>query len=670
MHRVVELSVDASGVGLSFEGVSPVDIATIAPDEIRVRIETGVIRGGGRFTAGPGPSEYRGALSFQIGTVRVDAFGILTTGGADGFAVAVVLAAHFKPPIEIAFGFTVNAIGGMVAINHVIDRHAFVQEFTSGALDRLLFPADPMAVADRILTTMSRVLPKRSGGVVIGPMVRLAWGRPVSLVTADLAVIVSVLDPTVLILGRLRVTVPTPNAPVIDLNAELYAEFSAERVLVRARLHHSRLGPYALTGDVGVLVNFAGSGELAIAAGGFHPRFRPLPGLEGMKRLGTDLSPPGLPLRMSSESYVAVTSNTVQTGASVSLWCDADVAELDGRFQFDALAFLSPFRFKANVSAWVTARVAGESFASIRLEGSISGPGRWRLEGRATVEIPVLPDIHVRVEWSWGNGEPPTTAAANPLTIAAELLSDDGAWRARLPDGANRLVTMRRDADPAGVHPFGVLEAHQGAIPLEVHLDRVGSAEVQRGFERVHVSRVEVGATNADVRIGSVSDQFAPAQFRTLSDAEQLGLPAFERHRCGVQVSSSRDSIGSVARATNKWETVNGSHHPQWAWDPASAPHEGTVRELVRPMLGAATRTAAARNSSIGVHMYANPIGSVKLADVELRELRRIADGSRVVGARSMSASEMLRLVRETPVGIVAQSVAVGGVAREHFDFD
>ena len=161
------------------------------------------------------------------------------------------------------------------------------------------------------------------------------------------------------------------------------------------------------------------------------------------------------------------------------MWCDADVAELDGGFQFDAIAHFAPFRFEASVAGWFTVRALGESFASIRFDGTISGPAPWTIDGRATVELPIVPDIHVRVgPLTWGGVHQHVPAPVDPLETIATALRSDSAWRSRLPAGADRLVTLASTADTAGVHPLGVLEAHQGAIPLEFTLERVGAAPV------------------------------------------------------------------------------------------------------------------------------------------------------------------------------------------------
>ena len=54
-----------------------------------------------------------------------------------------------------------------------------------------MFPADPVAAAPAILDTLEQVFPVDQGSIVIGPMIEIGWGRPVSFLTAQLGVILS-----------------------------------------------------------------------------------------------------------------------------------------------------------------------------------------------------------------------------------------------------------------------------------------------------------------------------------------------------------------------------------------------------------------------------------------------------------------------------------------------
>src|SRR5262249_26477080 len=143
-----------------------------------------------------------------------------------------------------------------------------------------------------IIDSLIQDFPLRRGGFVVGPIVKLGWGRPISFVIASLGVVLSLPDPKVVILGQLRVTLPAPDFAVIDLKADAFAEFSAERFFMRVALVDSRIATFSIAGDFGILIRFGDSPDLAFSAGGFHPSYTPPQDLAGLNRVSVDISPP------------------------------------------------------------------------------------------------------------------------------------------------------------------------------------------------------------------------------------------------------------------------------------------------------------------------------------------------------------------------------------------
>ncbi len=92
---------------------------------------------------------YGGALQLRLGPVEVKAVGLLTL--EPSFALVVVMSIEFFPPIDLTFGFTLNAVGGVIGIEHRLDTDALRAGLSTGALDHILFPADPVAAAPAIL---------------------------------------------------------------------------------------------------------------------------------------------------------------------------------------------------------------------------------------------------------------------------------------------------------------------------------------------------------------------------------------------------------------------------------------------------------------------------------------------------------------------------------------
>ena len=99
---------------------------------------------------------------------------------------------EFIPPIDLTFGFTLNAVGGVIGIEHRLDTDALRASLADGALDHIMFPADPVAAAPGDPRPRSRRCSRwTQGSIVIGPMIEVGWGRPVSFLTAQVGVILS-----------------------------------------------------------------------------------------------------------------------------------------------------------------------------------------------------------------------------------------------------------------------------------------------------------------------------------------------------------------------------------------------------------------------------------------------------------------------------------------------
>ncbi|MEP7113203.1 MAG: DUF6603 domain-containing protein, partial [Ilumatobacteraceae bacterium] len=284
---VIKATVEGAGVHIHVDpaqaaaGNNPLSIVLKPPTGIGLAMDAGLVRGGGYLAERPGG--FGGALQMRLGPVDVKAVGLLTL--EPKFALVVVMSVQFTPPIDLSFGFTLNAVGGVVGVEHRLDTDALRAKISDGALDHIMFPADPVAAAPAILDTLTAVFPVEQGSMVIGPMVEVGWGRPVSFLTAQLGVILSLPDPKVVIIGRVRIAVPAPELPIVDLRATVYGEITPDHLLILVSLRGSRIAGFTVGGDIGLLIRWSGDAEFAVSAGGFHPRYQPPPELAGMERL-------------------------------------------------------------------------------------------------------------------------------------------------------------------------------------------------------------------------------------------------------------------------------------------------------------------------------------------------------------------------------------------------
>lgn len=538
---VIKATVDGAGVHLNIDpgaalgGNSPISVAPKPPAGIGLSLDTGLIRGGGFL--GERSGGYGGALQLRLGPVEVKAVGLLTLDPS--FALVVVMSLEFLPPIDLSFGFTLNAVGGVVGIEHRLDSDALRAGIASGALDHVMFPADPVAAAPAILSTLEQVFPVDHGALVIGPMVEIGWGRPVSFLAAQVGVVLSLPDPKIVIIGRVRIALPAPDLPIVDLRATVYGEITPDHLLILVSLNGSRIAGFTIGGDIGLLLRWAGSPEFAISAGGFHPRYNPPKELTGMKRLSMDLSPPAI-LTLRSESYFALTSNSVQLGSHVEMGADLGVASISGHFTFDALIIYSPhFMLVAELGIGLTVRAFGETLCGVSVQLHLEGPAPWRADGHAEVDI-LWWTVPIDVgPFMWGDEHNPLPELADPRKLVHEALNrNPGAWQALIPPDADRVVRLRpaaRSETDVTVHPMGLFDVRQHAVPLETIVVRVGANPVPEGQRRVHLGVPLAGGKPAGA-LSEATDLFSAGNFLDLSDDEKLSRPGFEPMPAGARI--------------------------------------------------------------------------------------------------------------------------------------
>ncbi|HTJ74973.1 MAG TPA: DUF6603 domain-containing protein [Acidimicrobiales bacterium] len=571
LGQAARLLVDGAGVHVAVDpdavaaGQSSVSVSAKAPDAIGLTIDAGAVNGGGILLhrRRNDRDEFGGALQLRMGPVEVRAVGLLTLAdpGAPppAFSLVVVMSVPFHPPIDLTFGFTLNAVGGLLGVHRTIDTDALRAGMRSHAVDHLLFPDDVVAAAPAIVETLANVFPPFDGGVVVGPMLQLGWGRPISFVTASLGLVLSLPDPKVVLLGQVKVQVPAPELPIVDLKADIIGEFSADRVFVLASLADSRLAGVAVDGDIGFLIRFGGSPEMAITAGGFHPRFTPPAELSGLHRLSVEVAS-GSILRLREEAYLALTTNSFQLGARAELFAELGPADAHGWLSLDAIVHFSPFAFEADLEAGVSIRVFGATLAAVTLHLHLQGPAPWQANGWAHVEIFLIIDDDVDLpSITWGSADNPPAPLASPRQLVVDALSDPSAWQTRLPAGADGLVTLRADPAATGllVHPLGAFEVRQRALPLEKVITRVGPSRVPAGQGRISLGVPTLNGVPAP-SVSFLNDHFAPAQFLDLTDDQKLSAPAFEDMMAGVAVNPSKGAAFDEARAQQsdlKYET-------------------------------------------------------------------------------------------------------------------
>jgi hypothetical protein len=628
---VVGFIVEGAGIEIHYRpnpgaGQSTFDIGPRLPDAAGVSLDAGVIKGGGYiYRKG---TEYGGILDLQLLAIGITVICVVNT---DPFSLVVIISVRFLPKIELSFGFTLNGLGGILALERRVNTDALRQGIHDGTADTVLFPSNPIEAAPKILDKVREIFPAQEGNFVVGPIALLGWGSQAGFVVAKVGIVLSLPDPKLILLGALQIGVPSAEVPeslrIVDLRAEVYGEFTPEYLLLLVGLTNSKVATISISGDIGLFIRWAGGANFALSVGGFHPHYTPPPELAGMRRITIDLSPGGIPfLKLIAEGYFAITANSLQVGGKVTLRAQVGPASAEAWIGLDALFVWSPhFYFEADIYIGISIKVFGFTICGASFHGALRGTTPWHIEGTATIDLGFFGSYDFNLgPVEWGEADNVPQPRVSPREIAALALGETNSWKAQLPDGGDMLVRLIRDDTPLLVHPLGMLEVKQQKVPLETKIDRIGSNAVDAHL--VNLSSPKVSGADAAV-VSNSNELFAAGHFIDLTRDQQVSQPDFESFAAGMKLCASRLAVhGTALGAAYQWDTC----FPQ-------EEHLGRVRQMggfaslqahvLR--LGAVSQARRGRDNG---YQIANP-EKIAIADAGTVSIQRRDDLAAVAGA-------------------------------------
>ena len=510
------------------------------PTGVGLSVDVGGFRGGGFLSLDLPKGEYAGGLELDfLGIVTVKALALINTklpGGGDGFSLVVIISAEF-PPIQLGFGFTLLGVGGLLGLNRTLDENALREGVHHGALDSVLFPKDIVANAPRIIADMRRLFPPLDGHFLVGPMVKFGWGTP-TILSLEFGFVLDIPRPAFTILGRLRIGLPFQELALFDVRVAFAGGVDLEsgQLWFDGTLFDSRLLVFSLTGDMAVRLYWKENANFVLTVGGFHPAYTPPPlQLGSLQRLGITIFA-GNP-RLRAETYFAITSNTVQWGARAELYFGVDAFNIYGFIGYDVLIQFDPFRFIATLAAMLAVRTGSDVLMGIRIDALLEGPAPWHAKGTGHFEISIIISISIDVDFevTFGEERHDTLPPVDLLPKLVEAFQDARNWRATLPAGSNLYVTLREletQPDEIVLHPFGSLELTEKVAPLDLPIQKLGGRRIGDG-QVFSVEKVSFGAEPAELT--PLREQFAPAEYIEMTDAEKLSSRSFERYDAGVR---------------------------------------------------------------------------------------------------------------------------------------
>jgi hypothetical protein len=529
--------------------LGPVDLAFgfLPPSGIGLAVDADVLTGGGFIGYDPDTGRYSGLLELQAGEVGIIGVGILDTrlpGGAGGYALLIALEATF-PAIQIGFGFALTGVGGLLALNRRVDIDALRSRLAAGTAGRILAPQDPVRNAPALLADLDAVFPIAPGVTVVGPTAQLEWAE---LVHLDIGVFIELPGPSRIVLlgsayaeissdGRTYLSIRVDIVGVVDLRGET-AAFDA--ALVDSHL----LGILDLTGGAAFRLSWGAQPYAVLTLGGFNPSYNPEPLSfpASLTRIAMVHGKPSDEVYLRFEGYFAITSNTLQFGASVEAAINSGGWAIHGSIGFDALIQRVPYHFEFDIRASVSVAYSGHKLASLTLTGSLSGPGPVVLRARVCIEL-LFFDVCFSHTFELGPTTPPPVPIAPDLldALLTELTNPARVRAAGAADPFVRLLPADTSLTTPLVAPTGTVVWAQQRAPLDLLLTRIGGIPLPSPAQ-VTATSTAVGAT--------VSDWFAPGLFLDFTDDEALTQPGYELLGAGLQLAGTGSTDGPGAQTT------------------------------------------------------------------------------------------------------------------------
>lgn len=566
MGDAVGLQIDGAGFIVDLSGVDDhhqmfdLPVTPRWPDQIGLRIKAGPVTGGGfiqrvereyEYLQPDGSKlklkrvEFGGVVQLQILKIGVYAIVVLSP---DPFSLVLVMGVRFPTAIELSFGFTLNGIGGLIALDRGLDLEALRKSMADHVIDRMLFP-EPVSETPKLLDTetlldqVAHVFPPRPGAFVFGPIAELGWGSQAKFVEFKIGVVLALPEFMFVILGSLRVRVPTKEVPITDIRADVYIAVTDDHLEMYARMRDSKIGEFKISGDIGLYIGWTKGGVFELALGGYHPEYAQLtcetPRLKDLERITIECSPKTF-LQIVVKAYFALTAGSVQLGIRGDLIADFKIASVHAWLQLDMLFVWSPrFLFKVSIDVGIKIEVFGVSFAEVQFKGSLEGTTPYKLQGHVKIDVWFLPTFDENlgpIEW----GEQPRRLApqADALALVSAAMNEDDAWKTELPEHAAQLVTLAQVEDVPGrmAHPLSALEVVQSMVPLGVKISHVGESMVKADMVTIGDPSTSAGALAA---VSERRTAFAPGHYFDLAGENLLARSGFEDLVGGIRMAAA-----------------------------------------------------------------------------------------------------------------------------------
>lgn len=513
------------------------------PSGMGVTIDASVVKGSGAILYDSHKEEFLGVLELAIlEKIEVKALALLTMkmpDGGKGFSFIGLISVYFTPGIPLGMGFSLTGLGGSIGLNRSIDREVVQEGVRRGEIASVFFVKDIEKHFDAMLTQIGGYFPIRRNQFFFGVLARITFTE---ILHVEFGLFLQAPNPLqILIIGGLFVNLPTKEKALVKINVYFAGGIDFhEGMWFDASIVDSKIVQIQIYGDIAFRLNWGKNKGFLLSAGGFHPAYKPNAAYNvgSMRRLGMKLD--YKILKLTFESYFAITSNTVQLGAAVDLRIGWKSVGIFGYFGFDCLFQFNPFRFLFDVRMSVEARWRRWKLLSINLEFSLSGPAQWNAKGKANFKI-LFFKFNVNFNISWGKSHSENEIGYISIyEIFSREYHNLKNWTAisfGLKDQQVRLIEHKPEESDFIVQPFDGIKFEQSHLPLDeqIVLERYGEGVRPKDYCSIQFSKIEIGKELFD-DLSKTEYDFAPSLFFDLSEKEKLSRPSYEKMKNGVTI--------------------------------------------------------------------------------------------------------------------------------------
>ncbi|WP_026967793.1 DUF6603 domain-containing protein [Algoriphagus terrigena] len=552
------------------------------PTGAGIRINAGVVTGGGFLYLDPDAGEYFGALELSFQSLfELKAVGIINTkmpDGSEGFSLLIIITAEFSP-VQLGFGFTLIGVGGLLGINRRAEVEALRVGLKTNALKSILFPEDVVGNITRIISDIKQIFPIKEDSFLIGLMGKIGWGTP-TVISIEIGIILELPEPKIIILGVVKMVLPTEDAAVLKIQVNFLGviDFQNGFIYFEARLFDSKLVGFPLTGSLALVVAWGGSSAFGLSLGGFHPDFKDYPTVPTLPGAFRDMDRISLQLlsgdnpRLSVECYLAVTSNSVQFGAKLELLAEGPMGfNLYGALALDVLFIFDPFSFIVRLEATLAIRQGTSILFGIHFLGRLSGPTPWNIAGEVSFGL-LFVTVTISFDETWGDPEPDVALETEDLlALLTSEIQKSTNWRPIIPENNHLHVSLRAIPEDEQVdlliQPFGSISFSQRSLPLNMDIKKYGNRKPLKADEsNFKITEVSIGS--AKPSLASAKELFAIGNYQPLSEDEKLSRKSFEQLESGVTINDT----GELKLALDELDSVTLDYELDYTYDDDLAP--------------------------------------------------------------------------------------------------